>query len=164
MIAGGVTAVYLDGDCWPDLVMTGGDTSGLLAYRSLGNGSGFVEDPVLLGGTDNALSYKAVTGVAVADLDGDYRRELILGNLHAGNARVVSREASVKYVLAAELPMTRTTYGVSFADFDLDGYLDMFMGHWDGNGVDGTAPALWKGTGALLMKWDDQANTTTATV
>ena len=34
MIGGGVTAAYLDDDCWPDLVFTGGDVSGMRFYHN----------------------------------------------------------------------------------------------------------------------------------
>ncbi|MDF1780440.1 MAG: FG-GAP-like repeat-containing protein [Alcanivoracaceae bacterium] len=157
MSAGGVTSVYLNNDCWPDLLMTGGDDNGLVAYRSLGSNLGFVRDDGLLGGSELANSYARITGVGVADLNGDYRRELVLTNLFAGSTRILSAGAANTYDEIAKVKITRSTYGVSFADYDLDGYLDMVMGHWDGDGVDGTAPALWKGTGDLLTAWDDEA-------
>src|SRR5690606_21804292 len=106
MIAGGVTSAYLDDDCWPDLVMTGGDASGLVPYRRLVAGQGFVKDVGLLDGQGAASSYSAVTGIAVADIDGDYRRELVLGNLHQGNVKILSRNASGQYQPVADLPMT----------------------------------------------------------
>lgn len=156
MEAGGVTSAYLDGDCWPDLIMTAGDLDGLVVYRNLGGGNGFTRDDSILGGTLKAQSYSAVTGVGVADLDGDYRRELILGNLHAGNLKILGKDAADVYQSVSDIPMTRSTFGMSFADTDNDGYLDMAAGHWDGDGVAGTAPAFWKGTGSSLLNAEKQ--------
>lgn len=162
MEAGGVSSVYLNDDCWPDVIMTGGDTSGLVAYINLGNGNGYLRNAGILGGDAAAEGYRRLTGVAVADLDGDYRRELVLGNLHNGYVQVLSPDAAGVFRSVAGLPMTRSTFGISLADYDADGYLDMMMGHWDADGVDGTAPAFWKGTGNALLNWDNEVKADTS--
>ena len=76
MIAGGVSAAYLDDDCWLDLVYAGGDTSGMVFYRNRGGQLGF--DAVDLLTDDPGGKF---TGSAMIDLNGNYRREMLLGNL-----------------------------------------------------------------------------------
>lgn len=152
MIAGGISAAYLDGDCWPDLIFAGGDT-GMHTYRNLA-GTGFETVALLRGITEPKY-----TGAGVVDLNGDYRRELVLGNFRIGDAPVYAQNDAGEYEQVAALPMTRTTFGISFAPLDASGYPYVYLAHWSGNGTAGTAPALWKNDGASLSPWDGPAGT-----
>lgn len=152
MIAGGLSATHLNDDCWPDIVFAGGDASGMVAYLNRGGQSGFYRDDARLAGTRTASEYARFTGVASADLDGDYRRELVLGNLYQGDVVLLTMNEGGLYEEAARLPMTRNTYGISFGDIDRDGYLDMFTAHWDFLGVEGSAPVLWRNNQALVLQ------------
>ena len=157
MIAGGVSAAYLDGDCWADIVFAGGDEeNGVLTYVNR-EGAGF-EAVYLLDG----LRAKSYTGAASVDLNGDYRRELLFGNLFDRAIPVFAQGSSGLYESIAELPMTRPTFGISSAPLDADGYPYLFLGHWSGLGTAGTAPALWKNDGAALYPWDAEADTTSS--
>ena len=159
MIAGGVSATYLDGDCWADIVFAGGDQqTGVRTYRNRA-GAGF-EDAALL----ENLSRSSYTGAASVDLNGDYRRELLLGNLFTGAVPVFAQGQSGSYEPIAELPMTRPTFGMSSAPLDQSGFPYLYLGHWSGLGTAGTAPALWKNDGAALYPWDAEANTTSSDV
>lgn len=156
MMAGGVTAAYLDDDCWPDLVFSGGDVSGMVFYRNQG-GKRFSRLDVLADTSEREFS-----GAALADLNGDYRRELILGNVHAGAIPVYSRDGG-RYGKVAELPMVRPTFGISFAPLDSTGYPYLYFAHWSGGtGTNGKSPALWRNDGARLYPWDTPARTTSA--
>ena len=152
MIAGGVSAAYLDDDCWPDLIFAAGD-SGIKTYRNL-EGAAFEAMSMLP--SNAALRY---TGAAIADLNGDYRRELVLGNFRIGDARIYAQDGNGAYVEVAALPMTRTSFGISFAPLDATGYPYAYFAHWSGNGTAGTAPALWKNDGLALRPWDGPAGT-----
>lgn len=155
MISGGVTATYLDGDCWADIVFAGGDEqTGVQTYRNMA-GTGFQTAELIDG-----LERKSYTGAASADLNGDYRRELLFGNLFSGDLPVFAQGQSGRYEPVADLPMTRPTFGISFAPLDSGGFPYFFLGHWSGLGTAGTAPALWKNDGEALYPWDGQAGTT----
>jgi len=157
MIAGGVSTAYLDDDCWPDLIFAGGDT-GMWTYRNV-DGTGF-ESVALLPNADTLR----FTGAGIADLNGDYRRELVLGNFRSGEAPVYARNATGTYELIASVPMTRTTFGISFAPLDATGYPYAFFAHWSGSGTAGTAPALWKNDGTAIYPWDKPAGTASSTL
>lgn len=160
MIAGGVSAAYLDDDCWLDLAYTGGDASGLVFYRNRGVQAGF--EAMTLLSDDPGTRY---TSVASVDLDGNYRRELFFGNLYAGSVPIYSPLDDGTYQLTAELPMSRHTYGISFGDYNGNGYPDLFLGHWASGGVPGSSPAFWRnGSGNFLQPYDIEAFTSSAYV
>ena len=152
MIAGGVSAGYLDDDCWPDLIFAGGDT-GMHTYRNLG-GAAFQSADLLQGVTEPKY-----TGTGIVDLNGDYRRELVLGNFRIGDTPVYAQNGAGQYERIAALPMTRTTFGISFVPLDAGGFPYLYLAHWSGNGTAGTAPALWKNDGMSLFPWDGAAGT-----
>ncbi|MES1944820.1 di-heme cytochrome c peroxidase [Salinisphaera sp. PC39] len=160
MIAGGVTATYLNDDCWPDLAFAGGDIAGMRFYENLA-GTAFRPLSGLLDGDPGS----AFTGVAVADLDGDYRRELLLTNLFEGEIPIYSPTAGGRYARIAGLPMARHTFAISFSPLDETGYPYFYTSHWSaGSGNAGTSPALWRNDGRLLRPWDEEAGTTSAHV
>lgn len=152
--AGGVSSTYLDEDCWPDLVFVGGSSGGLKAYSNQ-QGLSFAPNDVFPYFID-----ERVTGVAFADIDGDFRREMFVGNLLSGAVKIMKMNSLGKYVQVAALPMTRNTYGFAFADYDRDGWTDVYMAHWDMEGLPGTAPSLWRNDlGERLLPVDGAAGT-----
>jgi len=152
MIAGGVSSAYLDDDCWPDLIFAGGDT-GMHTYRNL-VGTGFAAVDLL-----PATAEPKYTGSGIVDINGDYRRELVLGNFRTGSVLMYAQDGAGRYEQVAALPMTRTTFGISFAPLDASGYPYIYLAHWSGNGTAGTAPALWKNDGGNLYPWDAPGRT-----
>ncbi len=155
--AGGVSSAYLDEDCWADLIFTGGEVSGMKLYHN-DNGNRFTDiSDSLLENTDHEFS-----GSAVADLNGDYRRELLFGNLFGQILPVFAQNSSGQYQRIANIPMARPTFGMSFAPLDDSGYPYFYLAHWSGgSGQNGASPALWKTeSGNTLRPWDAQAGTT----
>jgi len=156
MMAGGVTAAYLDDDCWPDLAFSGGATSGMVFYRNQA-GKRFSRLDLLADTTEREFS-----GAALADLNGDYRRELILGNVQAGSVPVYASSPG-GYSKIADLPMVRPTFGISFAPLDASDYPYLYLAHWSGGtGTNGKSPALWRSDGTRLYPWDGPGRTTSA--
>ncbi len=159
MFGGGVTAAYLDDDCWPDLVFTGGDVTGMRFYQNR-EGRRFRAVNLLSGKPEREFS-----GTGVADLNGDYRRELVLGNIKPGPVAIYSADVKGRYNEIGQLPMVRPTFGISFAPMDDTGYLYTYLAHWSGGtGTSGTSPAMWRTDGTHMYPWDGKAHTTSAFV
>ena len=149
MIAGGVSAAYLDDDCWLDLAYAGGEQSGLVFYRNRGGQSGFDAMPLLEDDPGGRF-----TGTAFIDLNGDYRREILFGNLKDKLLPIYSSNNSGSYYRVADISLSRNTYGMSFADSNHDGYPELFLAHWfPGNVL--TAPAFWKNNGGVELEHFD---------
>ena len=121
MAAGGISAGYVNADCWPDLVYTGTVLSGLQVYSNVG-GVFFEPDPVL-----NGLTETEFTGTGFVDLNGDYRRELVIGNLNPGSVVVMSDNGVSEYEPVGALSMARPTYGMSFAPLDNSGFPYLYL-------------------------------------
>jgi cytochrome c peroxidase len=152
MIAGGVSATYLDDDCWLDLAYAGGDRSGMVFYKNRGGQMGF--DAIDLLEDDPGGSF---TGVGSVDLNGDYRRELLFGNLEQKKLPIYSSGEGGGYYRVATLSISRHTYGMSFADTNHDGYPDVYLAHWFPDNVL-TAPAFWKNNaGGELEHYDEES-------
>ena len=149
MIAGGVSASYLNDDCWLDLAYAGGDRSGMVFYINRGGQAGFDAQPLLEDDPGGRF-----TGVAMADLNGDYRRELLFGNIKDKKLPIYSGNDRGSYYRVADLSISRHTYGISFADSNHDGYPEIFLAHWFlGNTL--TAPVFWKNNrGTELEHYD----------
>ncbi len=157
MIGGGVSAAYLDDDCWPDLIYASGVTAGMRFYRNV-LGSWFEAANLLSG-----LSEPEFTGAAIADLNGNYRRELIFGNVKSSSVPILAVDNAGIYSPVAMIPMVRPTYGISFAPLDASGYPYLYLAHWGPTiGTEGTSPALWRNDGGDLTPWDNQAQTSSA--
>ena len=90
-----VVATDLNTDCWTDLVFaTGATASGQLVSYENAAGSGFSQRLLDLGAATNP-----VAGLGAADLDGDYRPDLVIGNLLAGNMQTYRANASGSFTL-----------------------------------------------------------------
>lgn len=149
MIAGGVSAAYLDDDCWLDLAYTGGDSSGLVFYLNRGGQMGFDATSLL---TDDPGG--KFTGSAFIDLNGDYRREMMFGNLQQKHLPIYSSNDEGRYYPVGNLSMSRNTYGMSFADVNHDGYPDLYLAHWfPGNVL--TAPVFWQNHAGVELEHRD---------
>ena len=156
LFAGGVTATYLDNDCWPDIAYTSGTANGIVAYINQGGSGGFTSAGTM---PTVAQITGLYTNIGVADLQGDYHRELVLGNLTPGSVRILKEADSGQYqeidsytdpatqTTVSGMPMPRNTFGMAFGDYDNDGYPDIYLAHYDAAGLPGSSPAFWHNNG-----------------
>jgi tetratricopeptide (TPR) repeat protein len=117
----GVVAADLDGDGRVDLFVAN-DTTANALYRNLG-GMHFVEDGATRGVAASGEGiYKAGMGVACADLDGDGRPDLVVGNFYGEGASLFRNFGGGQFVdqAAATGLASATRYVLSFGVVDLD--------------------------------------------
>jgi hypothetical protein len=128
----GVAVADFDDDGWPDLFVAN-DTQPDFLYRNRGDGT-FAEVGLAAGiAYDEAGRARAGMGVDVAALDNDRVPFIAVGNfsrepvsLHRqARALVFVDEAARRGV--AQPTLSSLTFGLLFADFDLDGYQDLAL-------------------------------------
>jgi hypothetical protein len=126
----GVLVGDWNGDGWSDLFVTN-DRNPDQLWINLGNGR--FEDRALLAGcaTDEGGRAKAGMGAATADLDDDGDEDLLVVNFSDESDSFYQNEGTflldataARGLAAASRPFTR--FGVGLADFDNDGYLDLY--------------------------------------
>lgn len=164
MRTGAVVAGDFNGDCWPDLIFASGATSaGQLLHYANHQGNGFARQSI-----DVAFGAGVIAGLGTADLDGDYRPDLVLGNLLPGQTQVYLATASGGFALTQSIAMARSTFGFAFGDYSGDDRLDLIAAHWDRTPLAGTAPFVLRNTGVagagLLAGADASAGTTPASL
>src|SRR5262245_5639049 len=129
--AGGVAAGDYDGDGWVDLYVVRGDIGPNLLFRNRGDGT-FAEVGAAAG---LALTGVRSAGPLFADLDGDGRLDLVVGGVEGTAVSVFHNAgdgtfADVTAASGLALPAGLDTYSISAGDYDRDGDLDLFLGHW----------------------------------
>lgn len=130
------------------------------AYWQNEYGTRFLDRTTLSGASANMDGrFEAGMGVAVADVSGDGLADILVTNFSAephalyinrerGRFRESSRSAGIA---AASLP--KLSFGAAFADFDADGWQDVFTasGHVLRNAAARTRTWSWKQSDLLLM-------------
>ena len=126
----GVAVLDYDLDGWPDLFVAN-DTQPNKLYRNRKDGT-FIDEGMVAGvayGEDGVA--RGAMGVDAADYDRSGRPHLLVGNfsnqmlgLYHNDGQVFVDEAPASAVGRASL--LTLAFAVFFADFDLDGYLDIF--------------------------------------
>jgi len=128
----GVIAADLDGDLDPDLYVAN-DSNPNYLYQNDGAGH-FAEVGLWSGAAmDSHGAAQAGMGIATGDLDGDGLLDLFVTNFAEDGSTLYRNQGACLFdddTLRAEL--MRATYaplswGTAFADFDLDGGLDLFV-------------------------------------
>lgn len=128
----GVLIADFNTDGWPDIYVANDGAASFL-WMNQTDGT-FRESGLTLGMAYSADGKaQAGMGVAVGDVDNDGREEVFKTNLIREGANLYQRDAAGAYgdassrmnVLAPTL--AHTGFGVGFADFDNDGWLDAFI-------------------------------------
>jgi enediyne biosynthesis protein E4 len=153
--AGGVAAGDYDGDGWIDLYVVRGTVGPNLLFHNRGDGT-FEEVGAAAG---VALDHSLGSGPTFADFDGDGKLDLLVLGVGFNDSHdgVVTPPTLFRnrgdgtfedVTAAAHLVITRDSYSASFADFDRDGDLDLFLTHW-GSFVHLDQPMenLWRNNG-----------------
>lgn len=145
IVSGALAVGDVNGDCWEDVLLAGGDNGSQLY---LGQPAGRFQTNMNNGLRDH--------GVAIGDLDGDYRPELISGGYIEPGAVTPLRiyrnrwpDLETVSGQSAGISVHRTLGSITLGDYNLDGWPDLFVGLWT---VLFNAPAdkhLWKGLGNL---------------
>jgi hypothetical protein len=128
----GIAVTDVNGDGWPDLVMAN-DTQPNKLYINNGNGT-FTEKGV---GAGIAFSEDGVAragmGVDVADYDRSGRESIIIGNFSNQMMALYHNEGNALFVDEAprsdvgRKSLLTLGFACFFFDYDLDGWLDMFV-------------------------------------
>ena len=124
----GVSAVDVDGDGWEDLTF-GNDLHGVDLY--LRSESGFTETPVELGLEPGDCTPRSVVWV---DFDNDADQDLFL-TCRVGHNRIYRNTGGlvmedITDSSGINMDAARKGYGLSIADINLDGHLDLFIANY----------------------------------
>jgi len=127
----GVAVADFNDDGWPDLFVAN-DTQPNFLYINQGDGA-FVNEAIQAGvGYDEIGRARAGMGLDVADIRNDGRLAVAIGNFslepvslytQIGGGILFQDQAGAARLTGPSLPML--TFGLLFADLDLDGYLDL---------------------------------------
>ena len=127
---GGVAAGDYDQDGWTDLYFTGGTIGPNYLYRNLSNGR--FEEVASQAGV--ALEARFDTGATFTDINGDGWPDLFVGGIDGAGVRLFRNRQNGTFediTEASGLAGIDNGYSASFADYDRDGDLDMYMTHWN---------------------------------
>lgn len=142
-----VAAADLNGDGWADLVIGNRDnnvTDDLPAYVYYGGASGFPDSASV------ELPARAIGGIAIADLDGDARADLVFAN-EAGDVSYIywNGPNGLSWRDRTDLA-TESARAVATADLDADGRIDLIVANGSNTG------------GGSFIYWGDGKNFTSS--
>ncbi len=127
----GVMFADLDNDGDPDIVAIGKAGGALGIYEN--DGSGFFTDRFV---TSGAPSLPAASSVIAADYDGDGDLDIFIGNIGQQDVLLRNDGAFTFTDVAAAAGIAGTalsaTIGCSWADYDNDGWVDLYVGNYTG--------------------------------
>lgn len=129
IMAGGVAVGDYDRDGWPDLYFSGGSGGQGALYRNQ-KGEHFEERTVQAG---VALPGVEAAGAVFADYDGDGWLDLLVTGVNESPSSLLRNMGNghFKDVTAESgLASLKHSFSASFADYDRDGDLDLYVAHW----------------------------------
>ena len=143
----GVTCADLDGDGWVDIYVAN-DTAANLLWINRRDGT-FEERGLAAGAaySEDGLA-KAGMGVAAADFDNDGDDDLLVVNLMREGATLFQNDAGSFQDVSLRLGLRPATlaltgFGAGLADFDNDGFLDLFTANGAVTKLESRAGAPW---------------------
>lgn len=159
-LTGGVATGDFDGDGLTDLVFTRLRETDLF-YKNLGDGT-FQQLSLTAGFTESTLT----NGIASGDIDNDGDLDLYLTGasgatrnyLYLNDGNGFFSDAGTTQTVALANGVARNGQGVSFGDYNNDGYLDLVTADW-GNPVANSQSRLFKNRGGTEAGLFDDVTT-----
>ena len=144
-MAGGLAAADFDDDGDIDIFVVGGAGNVYSLFRNDGDNR-FTEMAA-----DVALDVEQWgSGPAFGDIDGDRDLDLFVGSIAGSSPRLFRNDAGMFIDMTASSGLAITaasTISATFADYDQDGDLDLFLSHW-GNEPQPDTESLWRNDGS----------------
>jgi len=143
-MGGGIAAADFDADNDIDFYLVGGDGEANAFYRNDGNNQ-FTD----ISSSLNLDVTHLGSGPAFADIDGDGDLDLFVGAVEGDPFYLFRNDAGLFTDITALSGIAVTaanSISASFADYDLDGDLDIFLAHW-GNDPEPDTQSLWQNNG-----------------
>lgn len=159
--SGGAASGDYDGDGFIDLYVVSGDAAPNRLFRNQGDGT--FEEVGQAAGV--AVEGQISVGPSFVDFDGDGHLDLFVGALvcpqktgfcdgttmpRRGRARLFRNRGDGTFADVTDrsgLRFTRDVFSASWADFDNDGDLDLFVTHWGEFRPPGSSEHLWRNNG-----------------
>ncbi len=129
IMAGGIAVGDYDRDGWPDLYFSGGSAGQGALYRNL-SGERFEE---LAAEAGVALPGVEAAGALFADYDGDGWLDLFVTGVNESPSTLLRNLGNGHFAdvtTASGLAGLNNSFSATFADYDRDGDLDLYIGHW----------------------------------
>ncbi|MFN8160748.1 MAG: VCBS repeat-containing protein [Solirubrobacterales bacterium] len=149
----GVVAADLNRDGHADIVAANDGTSDDHVSVLYGKGNGtFRPEQRLIAG------YAGPEGVAVADLNGDRRKDIAAVNYGTSTVALRIQTRSGKFRLGDTLPAGSGAWLIAAGDLNRDGKADIVTGNYDSSGPKAVSVLLGKGGGAFRSHRDYTAS------
>jgi len=127
-MSGGVAAGDFDNDGWVDLYAIGGEGQANVLMKNQGDGT--FTDMANFSGVDQK---NKGSGPAFGDFNGDGLLDLFVGGVGGDAAKLYVNQGNDKYLDITEssgLVLPGNNFSGTWADYDKDGDLDLFVTHW----------------------------------
>jgi hypothetical protein len=127
-MSGGVAAGDFDNDGWVDLYAIGGEGQANVLMKNQGDGT--FTDMANFSGVDQQ---NKGSGPAFGDFNGDGLLDLFVGGVGGDAAKLYVNQGNDKYFDITEssgLVLPGNNFSGTWADYDKDGDLDLFVTHW----------------------------------